>query len=67
MTDDDSALGKQPVHHPQAEREAEVEPNRMADHLSQKALAGVAGNGGRYLPAQLTGSVPSQKSASPQG
>jgi hypothetical protein len=66
MADDDAARGQQFIDHPQAEREAEVEPNGMADDLGRETVAGVAGNGGRYHPARLPGSAPSHKPASPK-
>jgi len=42
IADDDTARGEQFVHHPQAEQEAEVEPDGVADDLSRKAIGGVA-------------------------
>lgn len=61
MADDDAACGQQFVHHAQAERVAEVEPDRMADDLSRETVAGVAGNGRRCRPARLPGSVAPRK------
>src|SRR3954464_473420 len=41
--DVDAAGGQQLLDHPQAEREAEVEPDRVADDLRREPVAGVGG------------------------
>jgi hypothetical protein len=43
MTDDDAARGQHLLDHAQAEREAEIQPDRVADDLGWKAMAGVLG------------------------
>jgi len=49
VADDDAAHGQQFVHYPQARREAEVEPDGVAEDLSREAAAGVAGNSGQAI------------------
>src|SRR4051812_44741015 len=53
MADEDPAGGQHLLDHPQAEREAEVEPNGVADDLRREAMAGVAGAEGHGHPARL--------------
>ena len=53
MADDDAARGQQLLHHAQPEREAEVEPDGMADDLGREAIPGVAGASGRRHPTRL--------------
>src|ERR1700738_1512604 len=53
MADDDATRGKQLLHHAQPEREAEVEPDRMADDLGREAVPGVAGASGCRHPTRL--------------
>src|SRR6201993_5408695 len=43
MADDDAARGQHLLDHAQAEGKAEIQPNRMADDLGRKPVAGVAG------------------------
>src|SRR3954468_6141227 len=43
VADGDAARGQQLLDHPQAEREAEVEPDGVADDLRREAVAGVGG------------------------
>src|SRR3954447_11765656 len=43
MADDDAAGSQHLLDHAQAEREAEIEPNRVADDLGRKPVAGIAG------------------------
>ena len=40
---EDAASGQHLLDHPQAQREAEVEPDRVADDLGREAVAGVGG------------------------
>ncbi len=40
LADDDAARGQQFVHHAQAERKAEIEPDGVADDLSRILQAG---------------------------
>ncbi len=65
VADGDAARGQQLLH-AQAEREAKVESNGVADDLSREAVAGVAGNSGRCHPARLPGSAASRKLAGSQ-
>jgi hypothetical protein len=53
MADDDAAGGEDFIDVAQAEWKAEIEPDGMADDLGRKAIAGVAGRGGRYHPVRL--------------
>ena len=53
VADDDAAGGQQLLHHAQPEREAEVEPDGMADDLGREAIPGVAGASGRRHPTRL--------------
>jgi len=53
MADHDAAGGEELVHIAQAERETEVEPDRVADDLAWEAIAGVAGKDGRRHPGRL--------------
>src|ERR1051325_833219 len=48
VADDDAAGGQHLLDHAQAERESEIQPNRIADDLGWKPVAGVAGEGRRY-------------------
>jgi hypothetical protein len=43
VTDDHTAGGQEIFDHSQAERETEIEPNRMGDDLSRKAMTTIAG------------------------
>src|SRR5687768_6454632 len=63
MADEDAAGGEHLLDHAQAEREAEVEPDHVADDLGREAVAGVAGAGGRRHPARLSVLTPSRKPA----
>lgn len=47
VTDDDAAGGQHLLNHAQAEREAEVQPQGVADDLGGKAVAGIGGRAGR--------------------
>jgi hypothetical protein len=42
VADQDAAGGEHLLDHAQAKREPEVQPNRVADHLSWEAVAGIA-------------------------
>ena len=53
VADDDAARGQHLLDHAQAEREAEVQPNGVADDLGRKAVAGIAGGGRRCHPVRL--------------
>src|SRR4051794_31980440 len=49
VADDDTARGQHFLDHAQAEREAEIQPYRVADDLGWKPVAGIAGaNGNRH-------------------
>jgi hypothetical protein len=50
----DAAGGQHPLDHAQAEREPEVQPDRVADDLGRETMAGVAGAGGRRHAARLS-------------
>src|SRR4051794_36275136 len=66
VADADAAGRQKLIHHAQAQREAEVEPDRVADDLGRKAIAGVAGAGGRCHLVRLPSLVPHRKPASSQ-
>jgi hypothetical protein len=53
MADDDAPRGQQLLHHAQPKREAEVEPDGMADDLGREAILGVAGASGCRHPSRL--------------
>src|SRR3954447_20174361 len=53
VADEDAAGGEHLLDHAQAERETEVEPDRVADDLRREAMAGVAGAEGHGHPARL--------------
>ena len=61
VADDDAAGGQHLLDHAQAEREAEVQPNRVADDLGRKAVASVAGEGRRRHPVRLPALLPIRK------
>src|SRR5207245_4441188 len=56
VADGDAAGGGQLLDHPQGEREAEVEPDRVADDLGREAVAGVRRSGGWHHPGPIAGS-----------
>src|SRR5215213_9327795 len=66
VTDDDAACGQHLLDHAQAEREAKVEPNRMADDLGRKAVASIAGANGCRHRVRLPALLPIRKPASSQ-
>src|SRR4051794_30430572 len=55
VADRDAAGGQQLLDHPQGEREAEVEPDRVADDLGREAVAGVGRSGGWRHPGPIAG------------
>ena len=61
---DDAAGGQHVFDHAQAQRKAEVEPDRVADDLGREAVAGIAGAGGCRHPAYLSAPIRSYKPAS---
>src|SRR4051794_9946227 len=56
VADRDAAGGEQLLDHPQGEREAEVEPDRVTDDLGREAVAGVGRSGGWRHPGPIAGS-----------
>ena len=58
MAHDDAAGGQHLLDHAQAEREAEVEPDRVADDLGRKAVAGVRQLGGWRHAGSVAASPP---------
>src|SRR3954471_24122072 len=62
----DAASREDLIHVAQAQRKAEVEPDRVADDLGREAIAGVARDGGRCHPVRLPGLVPHRKPPSSQ-
>jgi len=66
VADGDAARGQQLLHHPQAEREAEVEPDRVADDLRREAVAGVGGLARRHA-GPVAGSPPPRKPSHAEG
>jgi len=53
MTDLDAAGRQHLLDHPQAQRETEVQPHGMADHLSWKAMTGIARITRRFHPSRM--------------
>src|SRR3954447_26003975 len=53
VADDDAARGQHLLDHTQAEWEAEIKPNRVADDLGRKPVAGVAGGSKHCHPVRL--------------
>jgi multidrug transporter EmrE-like cation transporter len=53
VADDDVTRGQQLLHHTQTEREAEIQPNGVADDLGWESIAGVAGGSGCPHPTRL--------------
>jgi hypothetical protein len=53
MAESDAACGQDLVHMPQAQGEAEIEPDRVADDLGREAVAGIAGTRRCRHPARL--------------
>src|SRR4051812_21858729 len=51
VADDDAACRQHLLDHAQAEQEAKVQPNRVADDLGWKPVTGVAGENGRCHPS----------------
>ena len=58
MADLDASGRQYLLHHAQAERKPEIEPDRVADHFSREAVAGIARNTGRFH-ALAYASIPS--------
>src|SRR4051795_12709254 len=61
VADDDAMRGQHLLNHAQAEREAKVEPDRVADDLGREAIAGIAGANGRRHPLRLPAPFPIRK------
>ena len=61
VADDDATGGQHFLDHAQAEREAEVEPDRVADDLRREPVTGVGGTGGRRHLARLLGLLSHRK------
>src|SRR5215208_6298958 len=53
VADRNAACGEDLVHMAQAQGEAEIEPDRVADDLAREAVAGVAGDGRCRHPVRL--------------
>ncbi len=66
LTNHDAAESQHVLDHPQAEREAEVRPHRLADDLSREAIPAEAGAGGGGYLSQLPGVGDSSKLAAGQ-
>src|ERR687898_761712 len=61
-SDDDAAGGQHLLDHPQAEWEAEVQPDRVADPLGGKAIPGIGRLGGGWAhPGPLRARAPPAK------
>src|SRR3954447_2253554 len=60
VADGDAAGGQQLLDHPQAEREAEVEPDRVADDLRREAVTGVGGRARRRHARPVAGPPPAR-------
>src|SRR3954452_9030110 len=66
MADDDAASGQHFLDHAQAQREAEIQPDRVADDLGREAIAGIAGASWYRHLRQLPALPPIRKPASSQ-
>src|SRR3954462_11807469 len=66
VADNDAARGQHLLDHAQAEREAKIQPDRVADDLSGKAMPGIAGANGCRHPVRLPDLLPIRKPASSQ-
>ncbi len=64
IADDDAACSQHLLDPAQAEREAEIQPDRMADDLGGEAIAGIAGKGRRRYRVRLPALPPIRKLAS---
>src|SRR6516162_4779545 len=53
VADDDAASGQQLLHHTKTEREAKIQPHRMADDLGGEPIPGVAGASACGHPTRL--------------
>src|SRR5919202_4036276 len=53
MADRGAASSQDLIHMAQAQGEAEIEPDRVADDLGREAVTGVAGTGGHCHPDRL--------------
>src|SRR3974377_1105569 len=53
VADDEATGGQQLLHHAQTEREAEIQPDGVADDLGWETITGVAGGGGWRPPTRL--------------
>jgi hypothetical protein len=53
MADQDAPGSQQFFNHTQTEREPKIEPDGMADHLSRKAVTGIATMTGRVHPSHM--------------
>ena len=63
MADDDAARGQHLLDHAQAEREAKIEPDGVADDLRRVSIAGVNWVSRRRHPARLPDQLGSTKPA----
>ena len=66
MANEDAACGQHLLDHTQAEREAEIQPDGVADDLGREAVAGIAGANGRRHPVWLPALFAIRKPASSQ-
>jgi hypothetical protein len=65
MTDDDATGGQQLLHHAEAEREAEIQPDAVADDLGREPIPGVAGASACRHPTRLLTPVCRRKREGP--
>src|SRR6516164_484579 len=61
VADDDAAGRQQLLHHAQPEREAKIQPHRIADDLGRESIPGVAGACGCPHPTRLLTPICSRK------
>src|SRR3954453_20303720 len=66
VADDDAACGQHLLDHAQAEREAEIQPDGVANDLGREAIAGIAGASWYRHLRQLPALPPIRKPASSQ-
>src|SRR5689334_24248101 len=66
VTDDDAACRQHLLDHAQAEGEAKVEPDGVADDLGWETVASIAGANGRRHPVRLPALLPIRKPLSSQ-
>jgi hypothetical protein len=65
VADDDATRGQQLLHHPEAKREAEIQPHGIADDLGREPVPAVTGASGRRHPSRLLTRASPRKGGKP--